>query len=99
REVKDLLAYLRLAANPSDDEAFLRAIGLPRRGLGETSLATLGRTATQWGRRLLDTARAADGITDLRPNVSEALRGFARFIDGLAAGAQHRAPADRREPG
>ena len=94
REVKDLLAYLRLAANPSDDEAFLRAIGVPRRGLGETSLATLGRAATQWGRRLLDTARAADGITDLRPNVREALRGFAGFIDGLAARAQHLAPAD-----
>ena len=39
REVKDLLAYLRLVANPSDDEAFLRAVGVPRRGLGETSLA------------------------------------------------------------
>ena len=43
REVKDLLAYLRLVANPADDEAFLRAVGVPRRGLGETSLATLGR--------------------------------------------------------
>ena len=39
REVKDLLAYLRLMANPSDDEAFLRAIAVPRRGLGDTSLA------------------------------------------------------------
>ena len=37
REVKDLLAYLRLVANPADDEAFLRAVGVPRRGLGETS--------------------------------------------------------------
>lgn len=34
REVKDLLAYLRLVANPADDEAFLRAIAVPRRGLG-----------------------------------------------------------------
>ena len=41
REVKDLLAYLRLVANPSDDEAFLRAIAVPRRGIGDASLAIL----------------------------------------------------------
>ena len=37
REVKDLLAYLRLVSNPSDDEAFLRAVGVPRRGWGNQS--------------------------------------------------------------
>src|SRR5262249_3222945 len=41
REVKDLLAYLRLIANPADDEAFLRAIPVPKRGLGESQLALL----------------------------------------------------------
>ena len=94
REVKDLLAYLRLVANPSDDEAFLRAVGVPRRGLGETSLATLGQTALRWNKPLLDTARGADGITELRPNVREAFRTFAAFIDGLAQRAGSLAPAE-----
>ncbi len=94
REVKDLLAYLRLAANPADDEAFLRAIGVPRRGLGETSLATLGRAATQWSKSLLDTARSAEGITDLRPNVRAAFQGFAGFLDGLSQRARHLPPAE-----
>jgi DNA helicase-2/ATP-dependent DNA helicase PcrA len=94
REVKDLLAYLRLVANPSDDEAFLRAVGVPRRGLGDTSLATLGRTAQQWSKPLLDTARGADAITDLRPNVREAFRTFAALIDGLAQRAATLAPAE-----
>ena len=94
REVKDLLAYLRLVANPSDDEAFLRAVAVPRRGLGETSLATLGRTATQWAKPMLETARAAEGITDLRPGVREAFRAFATVIDGLAERAQRLAPAE-----
>ncbi len=94
REVKDLLAYLRLLANPSDDEAFLRAVGVPRRGLGDTSLATLGRTAAQWSKPLLDTARGAEGITDLRPNVREAFRNFATFIDGMAERARRLPPAD-----
>ena len=83
REVKDLLAYLRLVGNPSDEEAFLRAVGVPRRGLGETSLATLGRAAAQWGKPLLDTARIADRVAELRPNVREAFRKFAGVIDGL----------------
>ena len=39
REVKDILAYLRLIANASDDEAFLRAISVPRRGIGDVAVA------------------------------------------------------------
>ncbi|HWB40072.1 MAG TPA: UvrD-helicase domain-containing protein [Gemmatimonadales bacterium] len=83
REVRDLLAYLRLIANPADDEAFLRAVGVPRRGLGDTSLSVLGQTAAQWSKPLLATARAADRVPDLRPNVREAFRSFARLVDGL----------------
>ena len=49
REVKDLLAYLRLIANPSDDEAFLRAVAVPRRGLGDTSLSHSGAERTPVG--------------------------------------------------
>jgi DNA helicase-2/ATP-dependent DNA helicase PcrA len=94
REVKDLLAYLRLIANPADDEAFLRAIGVPRRGLGETSLAVLGRAATVWKHPLLETARIADRVQELRPNVREAFRRFAEFIDTLATRAGRLAPAD-----
>jgi DNA helicase-2/ATP-dependent DNA helicase PcrA len=93
REVKDLLAYLRLVANPSDDEAFLRAIAVPRRGLGEASLGALGEAAAQWRQPLLATARAADRIAGLRPNVREAFAGFAAFIEGFAARAESLAPA------
>jgi len=94
REVKDLLAYLRLLTNAADDEAFLRAVAVPRRGLGETSLATLHRMAAQWNKPLLATARGAEGITELRPNVREAFRGFAALVDGLAEGAGQLQPAD-----
>jgi DNA helicase-2/ATP-dependent DNA helicase PcrA len=96
REVKDLLAYLRLVANPADDEAFLRAVGVPRRGLGETSLALLGQVASKWGNPLLETAAIADRISDLRPNVREAFRNFASLIEG-AAKREQIAPADLLE--
>jgi DNA helicase-2/ATP-dependent DNA helicase PcrA len=94
REVKDLLAYLRLLTNAADDEAFLRAVAVPRRGLGETSLATLERTAAHWGKPLLAAAHAAEGVTDLRPNVREAFRTFAGFISGLAERTRTLPPAE-----
>src|SRR6476646_184072 len=38
REIRDLMAYLKLVANPSDAEAFRRAIAVPRRGIGDASV-------------------------------------------------------------
>jgi DNA helicase-2/ATP-dependent DNA helicase PcrA len=92
REVKDLLAYLRLVANPADDEAFLRAIAVPRRGIGDASLAILRDAASQWQKPLLETADVADRIQGLRPNLREAFRGFARLIADLAAMARDLQP-------
>ena len=80
REVKDLLAYLRVIANPADDEAFLRAVGVPRRGVGDASLALLAEQAREWRRPLLDTAARADAIATLRPNVRTAFLTFAELV-------------------
>ncbi|HVH10911.1 MAG TPA: UvrD-helicase domain-containing protein, partial [Gemmatimonadales bacterium] len=85
REVKDALAYLRLIANPADDQAFLRIVNVPRRGIGDASVAELVRAATAWGKPLLDTARAADRVPDLRPNTRAAFRDLARLVDDLRA--------------
>ncbi|MGD2136278.1 MAG: 3'-5' exonuclease, partial [Gemmatimonadales bacterium] len=93
REVKDLLAYLRLVANPADDEAFLRAIGVPRRGLGEASVRTLQDAARQWTKSLLDTAAIADRVVDLRPHAKEGFRAFAELIERTRAAAQTASPA------
>lgn len=41
KEVKDLMAYLRLAVNPNDEEAFKRVINYPKRGIGDTTLAKM----------------------------------------------------------
>ncbi len=89
REVKDLLAYLRIIANPADDEAFLRVVNVPRRGIGDASVQLLGQYGTRWAQPLLETARNAERIPELRPNVREAFRGVADLVDRLrqAAGA------------
>ena len=92
REVKDLLAYLRVVANPADDEAFIRAVGVPRRGIGEASLEAFRAQATAWGKPLLETARIADRITGLRPNVREGLQRFAALLDDLRVKSADSAP-------
>jgi DNA helicase-2/ATP-dependent DNA helicase PcrA len=86
REVKDLLAYLRLVANPADDQAFLRAVAVPRRGIGDAALAQLGEQARHWNLPLLATAERAEMAMELRPNVRVALAKFA----GLVQAVRHR---------
>ncbi|HSD32596.1 MAG TPA: UvrD-helicase domain-containing protein, partial [Gemmatimonadales bacterium] len=83
REVKDLLAYLRIIANPADDQAFSRIANVPRRGIGDTSLTLLAETARRWGKPLLEAARAADRVEGLRPGLRETLRNFASLVERL----------------
>jgi len=80
REVKDLLAYLRLLVNPADDEAFLRAVNTPKRGIGDTSIDLLRQAAAGWEKPLLEVAAVADRVNGLRPNVREAFRRFGGLI-------------------
>jgi DNA helicase-2/ATP-dependent DNA helicase PcrA len=62
KEVKDLLAYLRLVLNPRDSVAFRRVLNVPPRGIGNRSLAALERLATERGIPLWDaTGLALDG--------------------------------------
>ena len=85
REVKDLVAYLRLIVNPADDEAFLRAVQVPRRGIGLGSLAALQAATAQWRRPLLETAALADRIGGLRPLAKPAFQQFAKLIEDFRA--------------
>ena len=92
REVRDLVAYLRLIANADDDEAFLRAIQVPRRGLGVASIRNLQAAASQWHRSLLDTAGIADRITELRPPTKSGFTAFAKLISNLSADIERTSP-------
>ncbi len=97
REVKDLLAYLRLIANPADDQAFARVTNVPRRGIGDTSLGVLAEAARQWKKPLLEAARIADRLEGVRPGLKDAMRQFASLIDRLREAVGEADPATALE--
>jgi DNA helicase-2/ATP-dependent DNA helicase PcrA len=93
-EVKDALAYLRLAANRGDDASFERALATPPHGVGERSLEVLRRRARADDSSLWDAALAELTGGGLNSRAKNALRGFMMLVDGLArttAGTGNRA--------
>ncbi len=49
KEIKDVIAYFRLIANPNDEEAFKRIINYPSRGIGDTTIGKIIQTAQTYG--------------------------------------------------
>ncbi len=80
REVRDLMSYLKLIANPADDEAFRRAVAVPKRGLGDTTIEQLSLAARDAGIPMLAAAVRPDLITAIRPAARAALLEFATVI-------------------
>jgi DNA helicase-2/ATP-dependent DNA helicase PcrA len=85
QEVKDVLAYLNLMANPKDDLAFLRAVNVPPRGVGKTTLDHLGARAKVLDLPLLAMARQAQAVPGLKDKPARALRDFGLLMDELTA--------------
>ncbi len=78
REIKDLLAYLRLILNPDDDISFQRVVNVPRRGIGKTTLAslmTLGQTHGSCYKAMLHLLQSDAGSRG-----AKALRPFAEML-------------------
>jgi len=90
REVKDVLAYLRLIANPQETLSFSRIINVPRRKLGEKSLAQLGYWADAHGMSAWDSLTRLDEMDDLTPSAKGALGEFRDLIVEVRAASQER---------
>jgi len=81
-EIKHALAYLRLAANPEDEGAFLRVANFPARGIGARTLEQLQEAARTQGTSLYEAAAGLSG----KPGT--ALAGFLRIVDSIRAETQ-----------
>ncbi|WP_396202589.1 ATP-dependent helicase [Gemmatimonas sp.] len=87
REIRDIMAYLKLVANPADDEAFRRAVNAPKRGLGDATISLLVERAQREGVPLLTIASRADVVAELRPAARTALADFVSLVQRLRTAA------------
>ena len=89
REVKDVLAYLRLCVNPRDAVSFARVVNTPRRKIGDRSVTELEKLARKKGIAPLEAAQRLDeGDQSIGPAAMSALHGFATLMERLSADAQ-----------
>ena len=88
REVKDVLAYLRVLVNPDDQVALKRVINVPKRGLGSTSLGHLDRFAQGLGVSFHDGLMQVDDEPNLSARARKQVKEFLALIDVLRAKAE-----------
>lgn len=79
-EIKDIMAYLRLVVNPDDDNAFLRIVNLPKRGIGPATLEKLGNFANSKHISMFAAIFEPEIELHLGASALNALEEFGRFI-------------------
>ncbi|MBT8137122.1 MAG: UvrD-helicase domain-containing protein [Gammaproteobacteria bacterium] len=87
-EVRDVMAYLRLVANPDNDTAFLRIVNKPRREIGATTLENLTGLSAKQNCSLLAAIRHDDAASVLPGRSLSITRRFAELIDGYTEAAE-----------
>jgi DNA helicase-2/ATP-dependent DNA helicase PcrA len=80
KEVKDLIAYLRLAINPQDEEALRRVINYPKRGIGDSSIEKISALASTQKRTMWECLPEAEA----GGRTQQAIGGFVRLIQEIA---------------
>ena len=82
KEIKDALGYMRLAVNGRDNEALLRIVGFPGRGIGDTTMKKVSANANEHHRCYLDVMRApSETGLDVSAATAKKLQAFAQLID------------------
>jgi DNA helicase-2/ATP-dependent DNA helicase PcrA len=86
KEVKDLLAYMKLAVNNYDEEALKRVINYPARGIGQTTIDKLVITATNDGKRVWDVLNSVHEY-EIQTRTKNAIEEFVLMIKSFSAQA------------
>src|SRR5580693_734052 len=88
REVRDLLAYLRLTANPDDEVSLRRILNVPRRGIGERAEASVAALAQRDRGTFAEALRRPDDVPGLAARSAKAIASFNELMAGLQAEVQ-----------
>ena len=84
KEIKDALGYLRIAVNPRDNEALLRIVGFPGRGIGDTTMKKVALNAIEHHCAYLDVMRIPEETAlDVSAGIAKKLKTFAAYLDDL----------------
>ena len=95
KEVKDVLAYVRLASNPNDEEAFKRVINLPGRGIGQTTMSRLIVAANERQTTLWEVAcQARDLVPTINKPTAERILAFTDLVKSYGIMAQTKSAFD-----
>jgi DNA helicase II / ATP-dependent DNA helicase PcrA len=81
QEIRDALAYLRLAAQPKNDLAFERILNVPRRGIGKTTLQKMHMVARAQNQSLFEVAKSLVETDEVRDKTRTALRKFIQDME------------------
>ena len=89
KEIKDVIAYFRLIANPNDEEAFKRIINYPARGIGDTTVGKIIQTAQRYGVSLWQVIKEPVLFPmDVSKGTMTKIQNFRELIEGWIARLQ-----------
>ncbi|MFZ9199730.1 MAG: ATP-dependent helicase, partial [Paracoccaceae bacterium] len=93
QEIRDAMAYFRLAVSPADDLAFERVVNTPKRGLGDKAVQSIQIEARSLGMNLLEGARSLLAKGGIGGKGAAQLRGFVEGVDRWHAAVRDARPA------
>lgn len=87
KEIKDMMAYIRLVINPRDDEAFKRIVNYPARGIGDTTVQRIAQLAAERGQSMWEAVDAlvTEPVTDpVQKTIARKVTDFVAMIRSLS---------------
>lgn len=94
KEIKDILSYAKLLVNPSDSVSLLRVINVPRRSIGNTTIAALLAYAQKNNITLWTALKQQNFIDGIKPTALRGIKEFVDLIDGLTLEKEMLAPSE-----
>ena len=94
KEVRDILAYLKLLANPADEISLLRIINLPARGISQTTVKRLLEEAIQRGKPMWEVLPHAGELAGLPATAAQAVGRFRALIERFRRQMKAQSPVE-----